>query len=898
MVAPEEKRRKLEKSSIKKVRRSRIFQPFRAIGYITTDVPFVVENHGQDFFLTTSVGKNFQMYNLAKMNLLFVSTPVDENITALAASSKATYVAHGNSIGIYKRGKEVARIVGTGEYSIIQILVLGQYVAALCDDNVLRMWNAYTSESYAEIDFGENFTATAMIHPSTYLNKILVASTQGTMQIWNVRTSKMIYQFSSFKSAITCLVQSPVVDVVAVGLMDGTTVLYNIKMDEKLFSVWQEDRVTAISFRTDEEQMMATGNMHGDVALWDLAKRKLAHIIKGAHSGLISSVAFLHNQPVLVTAGSDNAVKQWLFEKNNSVPRVWKSRSGHFAPPSKIRYYGEDGKLIISAGRDHSLRGFSTIRDEQNFEFSQGHVEKQMKKGAKMEDVKLPLIVDFTASTAKEKDWDNLITCHMNDNGSRTWRTRHKTIGAHTLISQDKSAIKVTNISACGNFGFIGTTSGQIDMFNLQSGLYRKSFGGANGHKKAITGLASDNANRRLISASVDRTIKIWDFKSAELLHTIQMEAPIAGIRYHQDNELLAVATDDLCISVIDIETQKVVREFWGHRNRITDFTFTNDGRWIVSASLDATIRTWDLPTSTMIDIFKVDEVVTSLTFSPTGDFLATSHVDSVGIFLWANRTQFANIPLHSITDDEIAQTLSLPSLNVADNIDDDDEEELEPAAIEEHLQTAEQLSDSLISLSLEPKAKWQNLLNLETIKKRNKPKEAPKAPEKAPFFLPTLPGAIPKFAVEEEKQNNEQKEIESRRLNFANIDTETAFVKALRNCHDKNRDYTSFVDLAKSMGPSSIDVEVRTLPLDGDLTVHNYFVEAILFILRSRKNFELAQTWLTVFLNIHGDVIISNPENDIHDKLQETLVLQKEEFGRLSEQIHYGLCLIDFARK
>lgn len=85
------------------------------------------------------------------------------------------------------------------------------------------------------------------------------------------------------------------------------------------------------------------------------------------------------------------------------MPRVWKSRSGHFAPPSKIRYYGEDGKLIISAGRDHSLRGFSTIRDEQNFEFSQGHVEKQMKKGAKMEDVKLPLIVDFTACRYQRK---------------------------------------------------------------------------------------------------------------------------------------------------------------------------------------------------------------------------------------------------------------------------------------------------------------------------------------------------------------------------------------------------------------------------------------------------------------------------------------------------------------
>lgn len=107
---------------------------------------------------------------------------------------------------------------------------------------------------YTEIEFGEEFTATNMLHPSTYLNKILVSSTQGTMQIWNIRTNKMVYQFGYLGSAVTCLAQSPVVDVVAVGLLDGTVVLHNIKADEKIDSVRQDDRVTAITFRTGEKK--------------------------------------------------------------------------------------------------------------------------------------------------------------------------------------------------------------------------------------------------------------------------------------------------------------------------------------------------------------------------------------------------------------------------------------------------------------------------------------------------------------------------------------------------------------------------------------------------------------------------------------------------------------------
>lgn len=63
--------------------------------------------------------------------------------------------------------------------------------------------------------------------------------------------------------------------------------------------------------------------------------------------------------------------------------------------------------------------------------------------------------------------------------------------------------------------------------------------------------------------------------------------------------------------------------------------TFSPDSRWLVASSLDSIIRTFDIPTGRLIDGFRTSSLATSIAFSPTNDFLATAHVDSVGVFLW-----------------------------------------------------------------------------------------------------------------------------------------------------------------------------------------------------------------------------------------------------------------------
>lgn len=40
----------------------------------------------------------------------------------------------------------------------------------------------------ANLQFDIGFTATSILHPATYLNKVLVASNEGDMQLWNIRT--------------------------------------------------------------------------------------------------------------------------------------------------------------------------------------------------------------------------------------------------------------------------------------------------------------------------------------------------------------------------------------------------------------------------------------------------------------------------------------------------------------------------------------------------------------------------------------------------------------------------------------------------------------------------------------------------------------------------------------
>ncbi len=151
----------------------------------------------------------------------------------------------------------------------------------ICGENVWKIYfqkktttqfyiSVPLTEQYGELEFPSNFLVSCALHPATYLNKLLLGSCQGQLQLWNVRTSTLIYTFSGWGSKVTSLAQSQAVDVVGIGLENGNTILHNLKFDETLMKFQQDwGPVVGISFRTGKDHQLSVGVMLRMKKLWE-----------------------------------------------------------------------------------------------------------------------------------------------------------------------------------------------------------------------------------------------------------------------------------------------------------------------------------------------------------------------------------------------------------------------------------------------------------------------------------------------------------------------------------------------------------------------------------------------------------------------------------------------------
>lgn len=122
------------------------------------------------------------------------------------------------------------------------------------------------------------------------------------------------------------------------------------------------------------------------------------------------------------------------------------------------------------------------------------------------------------------------------------------------------------------------------------------------GHKDMIQALVVTSDGARLISASWDTDIKIWDVKAGVELRTLKGHtAVVHSLQVTSDNRKLVSASSDGTIKAWDIESGSQLQEI--AVGSINSVAITSDGTKAISGSSDGSVKVWDLECGTLLNI-------------------------------------------------------------------------------------------------------------------------------------------------------------------------------------------------------------------------------------------------------------------------------------------------------
>eukprot|EP00178_Gracilaria_changii_P009024 TRINITY_DN267_c0_g3_i1.p1 TRINITY_DN267_c0_g3~~TRINITY_DN267_c0_g3_i1.p1 ORF type:complete len:995 (+),score=158.07 TRINITY_DN267_c0_g3_i1:6574-9558(+) len=975
---------------------SDVYSPFQTVGLVCDGASQgcapVVHRQGLASFITTPVegARTLHLYD-TNLQLKGISKPIPTSwyegcehfgIDRIAAYQELTFAAVGNNIGVYHRLRPFG-LWRVHQAPIVSFTVIGNVLISISEDGRVVVWRlpetpkdepAVDGHVLSEFHIPVDFKVTSVCHPQTYVNKILLGSKDGRCMLVNFRTKKVIHTFPGFSFTVTVLEPSPVVDVIAVGTVDGKIHLHNFRVDETIVTYQQEsdytddeeggtavissNSVNTISFRTDMDESMMTGDARGSMFIWDLNRKLIRSEARAVHPGGGSSLAhFLPGEPLLITAGKgDNSIKVHIFDEENGQARILRSREGHYLPPTIVRFCGYDGFMMVSAGLDRELRLVSAVQQARNRSFSQKKIENHRTRAKKRRRMqrkievgdhrhnggrRLPRISAFAAGNVRERDEDfaNIVTIHEGLESAYTWRLQSGATHEHVLRPprrpkkyelafkrgrkeskkqdtasalpkewENRQATSVV-LSPCGNFAYIGGEHGRIHAYNLQSGRHQGVFEDpelastasdastekgqlewGRAHSCRVVGISVDACGDTLVSAGgEDRRIKFWTMYTRKRDgDSISTRADISLVLWSTTSDLLAVSCTDFVVYVYDAITRKLARCFSGHRGPVVDLCFDVSGRRILSASMDSTLKTWDLPSGRVFDTLHCDDAPTSIAVAPNGEYIATTHVNNLGVKLWVDMSRFGPVRRRvrkADADDSMGVSLEAEDQDTDADVESDTDSEMQN--YDEQMRDTSAnfkygnespLSDEIITLSTMPTSKWTVLSNLQAIKERNKPIEPAKKAESAPFFIPTKKSLHMEFDLNEGKKATSGIQEKIRRVDMDGNEDEGWMNGTVGKLMLEER-FDDATRVLNTLDASGVDMEIRTM--NGRKTLRNaakFFKTRV----RSTQGFEITQAHLGVFLRAHGGEFAKEQEG--RDLLQELLDEQRQGWERLRE--------------
>ncbi|KIK45699.1 hypothetical protein CY34DRAFT_503186 [Suillus luteus UH-Slu-Lm8-n1] len=152
------------------------------------------------------------------------------------------------------------------------------------------------------------------------------------------------------------------------------------------------------------------------------------------------------------------------------------------------------------------------------------------------------------------------------------------------------------------------------------------------GHTKHVFGAIHLPGGQRIITCSLDGSLRVWNLKSGKQIGEDWRDgdSEVWSIALSPDGKKVVSGSEDGAVRLWDIDACKVVKKWMGHTNGVWSVCWSRDGRRVLSGSDDGTARQWEVESgeTTPEPIETGHEAVFAVVFSPDTTLIATGGRD------------------------------------------------------------------------------------------------------------------------------------------------------------------------------------------------------------------------------------------------------------------------------
>jgi WD40 repeat protein len=482
-------------------------------------------------------------------------------------------------------------------------------VATGHDDGIIRLWNAESGRLVREwVDHERPISALAFDSAGS---RLASAAEDKAVYVWQFDEDKPRHRLLGHTDRVHTLAWLPGSDHLVTTGWDTTVRLWDSVTLKPLFLLnYHAPQVTALAVSRDGV-LLASADSNDTVYVWDVKEARLRSRLEGPQE-TVQCLAFRGDGRQLAAGGCGRVIK------------LWDIASSQFSSPASSAFQVEqsglrqkrtclalspDGRWLANL-EGTSLQLWDTVAEPLRWHEDEGvlvHSLAYSPNGRWL---------------AAGRDDAQIHLRNVADGRPLGTLAHKKQSEPVTALAVAPDSQQLASASATSTAVWIWDVSSREPALLIPDAL----------DGCTVEGLAFHPQGRRLAVGGIDwlatggsdGAISIWDLE--ERCEIATFPGGVTGLAFHPSGDRLASATLARSICVWNLETGQLAEEWMAGQHNPLCVVYSPDGRWLVSGGEDRTIRFWDSHTGRLIAATDLTTQPQTLQFSPDGRFLYTGN--------------------------------------------------------------------------------------------------------------------------------------------------------------------------------------------------------------------------------------------------------------------------------